>query len=54
MSAVAGADNFSRAVTAGWGSADRGGAWSVATGSADRFSVDGSQGTIPFECPFVL
>ena len=39
------ADSFARTVTAGWGSADQGGAWTVA-GSASVFSVNGTVGKI--------
>jgi hypothetical protein len=38
-------DSFSRNVTNGWGSADRGGAYSV-TGTAANFAVTGTSGTI--------
>jgi hypothetical protein len=50
-SAVAAADSFSRTVAAGWGSPDRGGGWSVVTGAADRFAVDGTQGTVTLPGP---
>ncbi len=40
------ADSFSRTVSGGWGSANTGGAWSVAAGSASGMSVDGAQGRI--------
>lgn len=38
-------DNFTRSVTAGWGSADRGGAWTNTGGASSDFNVDGSVGT---------
>lgn len=38
-------DAFERTLTAGWGSADTGGAWTVSGGSA-AFSVGGGQGTV--------
>lgn len=37
-------DSFGRTVTGGWGTADVGGAWSVALGSAAQASVDGQRG----------
>ncbi|MCX0246405.1 hypothetical protein [Streptomyces drozdowiczii] len=37
-------DTFTRTVAAGWGTADTGQAWTVATGPAAEFSVNGSAG----------
>ena len=37
-------DAFGRTATSGWGTADKGGAWTV-TGSATRYAVNGSVGT---------
>lgn len=40
-------DTFTRTVAAGsWGSADTGSAWTLQTGTAGNFSVDGSEGLI--------
>jgi hypothetical protein len=39
-------DAFSRTLSGGWGTADTGGAWSVVTGSAANFAVNGAKGTI--------
>jgi PKD repeat protein len=39
-------DTFTRSVTGGWGSADTGGAWVRAAGSATNFSVAGGKGSI--------
>jgi parallel beta helix pectate lyase-like protein/uncharacterized protein DUF1565 len=41
--AVVGRDTFTRTVSGGWGSADVGGAWTIATG-ADRFSTSNGSG----------
>ncbi|RPF20693.1 LamG-like jellyroll fold domain-containing protein [Myceligenerans xiligouense] len=38
-------DTFTRTVTGGWGAAETGGAWTLG-GSASRFAVDGSAGTL--------
>ena len=43
--AVYATDGFGRTTTTGWGSADTGGAWTVA-GSASNYSVDGSVGHV--------
>lgn len=40
------ADTFTRSVTDGWGTADAGGAWTLISGTASEFDVDGSKGTI--------
>jgi hypothetical protein len=42
-------DDFSRTVSAGWGTADKGGAWTTASGT--RFAVDGSVGTMTIPTP---
>jgi hypothetical protein len=39
-------DLFSRTLTSGWGSADVGGPWTIDTGSAGDFTIDGQQGAI--------
>jgi N-acetylneuraminic acid mutarotase len=39
-------DNFGRAVSSGWGTADVGGPWSVLNGQASNFSVGGGIGSI--------
>jgi hypothetical protein len=39
-------DTFTRSLTASWGTADVGGAWSVLAGTASNFAVNGSKGTI--------
>jgi len=39
-------DAFSRTLSGSWGTADTGGAWSVVTGSAANFAVNGTKGTI--------
>lgn len=41
-----GRDNFDRSVSAGWGTASGGGAWTVQTGAAADFNVNGLRGTI--------
>ncbi len=41
-----GADEFSRTVTNGWGTADTGGAWAITDGSASLFSTNGAVGSI--------
>ncbi|WP_287899930.1 PKD domain-containing protein [Arthrobacter sp.] len=38
-------DTFARTVTNGWGTADKGGAWTV-SGTASRYAVSGGQGTL--------
>jgi len=43
--AVVAADNFSRTLATGWGTADTGGAWTL-SGSSSLFAVDGAAGTI--------
>ena len=45
VSAPGAADSFGRTVSGGWGSADVGGAWTVA-GGASAFSVDGARGLV--------
>jgi PKD repeat protein len=47
---VAAADAFTRTVAGGWGTADTGGAWTLA-GSAADFAVDGSTGRITLPAP---
>lgn len=44
--AVLASDTFARTVSAGWGSADVGGAWALGLGSATPFSVDGARGLV--------
>jgi hypothetical protein len=39
-------DDFARTVSGGWGTADVGGVWSVAAGSASNLAVNGSKATI--------
>jgi hypothetical protein len=39
-------DTFTRTVNGGWGTADTGGAWSVVSGSAGNFSVNGAKGNV--------
>jgi PKD repeat protein len=43
-------DEFGRTQTNGWGSADKGGAWTT-TGTASLFSVNGGKGTIRLASP---
>jgi hypothetical protein len=43
---VAAKDGFARTVSGGWGTAEVGGPWSVAGGTAANFAVNGSKGTI--------
>ncbi|GGL93975.1 alkaline phosphatase family protein [Nakamurella endophytica] len=43
-------DTFARTVSGGWGTADRGGAWTV-TGGATRFSVGGGVGSMVLASP---
>jgi PKD repeat protein len=43
--AVAATDAFGRTVTSGWGTADRGGAWTV-SGTASRYSVGGGTAAV--------
>ena len=45
-------DNFSRTVSAGWGSAQTGGAWAF-TGSSSYYSVDGAVGQVVLSSPGV-
>ncbi|MGN6407163.1 MAG: PKD domain-containing protein [Curtobacterium sp.] len=45
-SAAIAADAFGRTVTDGLGTADTGGAWTITSGSASSFSVDGSTGQL--------
>jgi lysophospholipase L1-like esterase len=39
-------DTFTRSATAGWGTADFGGAWTVLAGTPTNFSVDGARGVV--------
>ncbi|MEA5117249.1 MAG: PKD domain-containing protein, partial [Propionicimonas sp.] len=43
-------DSFERSVPSGWGAAESGGAWTIATGAA-RFSVSGGQGRVTLSNP---
>jgi CSLREA domain-containing protein len=46
-------DAFARTVAGGWGTADAGGAYTVAGGPASDFSVDGSSGAVVVSAPGV-
>ena len=46
LSAFLAADDFGRTAATGWGTSDKGGAWSTLYGSASATSVDGNAGSI--------